>query len=197
MKPNVNIAALQQFEPLSPNLFQVEFFRSSGDPKSFDFDNPTFQKDTILYCVGFELPMNTFSFERNFYSKKHLMKDVKLSGEVTISWVEDADLSVWRFHQQWFSNYYNRSTDTFVPEATGKKLQAQITYQQFNTQDNKKVIIGSHLINLYGLTPITPFPLRGGWNEQADWKPIPIKYQVDDVEIILNANTPAQEIRRL
>lgn len=197
MKSNVNIATLQRFEPLAPNLFQVEFFRSDNTDTGFNFDSSVENRDTSLYCTGFELPMNTFSYERNIYSKKFLMKDVKLSGQVTINWVEDSRLSVWRFHQAWFSRYYNRSTDTFVPGAPGKKLQAQILYQQFRTEDNKKVISATHKITLYGLAPLTSFPLRGGWGEQADWKPIPITYQVDNIEIVLDAGTLTEEIRRI
>lgn len=175
------IRTLQQTVPFTPNLFQVEFFHYTTAQESSRLEAPS----TKIYCTGYELPVNALVYERNFYTKEFLPKEIKLSGEVTIHWIDTENLDVWNFHQRWFANFYNRAVDAFVVGPTNKKLDAKIIIHDQKLLDNTVQEEAIHTIELFGITPITAgFPLKGSWDEGADWPKFSIKYNADRIEIV-------------
>lgn len=176
---SVSPKVLQGIVPFTPNLFQVEFFHYTDNPDVAQYAAPY----TKIYCTGYELPVNSLGYERNFYTKEFLPKEVKLSGEVVIHWIDTEKLDVWNFHQAWFSRFYNREKDAFVVGPVGKKLTAQILIHDQDLKNNAMEENILHTINLIGITPIAVFPLKGSWEEGAGWPKFSIKYNVDLIEI--------------
>lgn len=172
---SVSPKVLQGIKPFTPNLFQVEFLRYTEQNYIMPYTN--------IYCTGYELPTNALNYERNYYTKQFLPKEIKLSGEVTIHWIDTETLDVWNFHQAWFQRFYDRSTDMFIAGAEGKKLDAKIIIHNQELKNNVMSENEIHTIELKGMSIISVFPLKGSWDEGASWPKFSVKYNVDRIEI--------------
>lgn len=169
---------LTTITPHSPNLFEVKVFQgynTNGAP----IESP----EALLYCSDFELPVGELVFERHPYLKKHFIEKVTLANEVTISWAENENLDVWKYHQAWINCFYNRQSDQFVAGPAGKKRYAEIAFQKQEMVGGKVVFTDLYSIKLYGLTPQRNLTLRGSWNDSLNWPKYPLKYKVDTIAI--------------
>ena len=113
---------------------------------------------------------------------------MKNSYPKSITWQENQELQVWKYHQDWLRCFYNRETDQFISGSSGKKRNAHITIQRYNSNQTDFLstdLINTYTIKLAGLIPQSLPPLRGDWNQDAsNSMGLAIKYYVDYVAIL-------------
>ena len=208
------ITTQTHFAGFAPNLFEVSLFgEDSTDPtnkvdiadkESLSMDNMTFEfpngtkNVSRFFCTAYELPAPALSFKQDPYTKKHYVEKYAIPEQVTITWQEDRNLSVWNYHKNWFDCFYNRSTDVFRVGFKGKKRTAHILIQRYPGLSANggtpalptNMIEGTDLkelltIRLIGLVPKSIPPLKGSWSDDAEKGTlnIVISYSVDYIAI--------------
>jgi hypothetical protein len=178
LQPDItrNLAFLQKFDAFSPNLFEIRVF-----------DQVQISR---FYCVNFRMASPSIELERHPLSKRFFIKSYKEVDTVDITWNEDRALSVWRFHNEWLTNFYDRATDSFKTGATGKKKDAIVVVQQFedvnmNTDSDARHTVGDykltdiHKLRLEGLSPENPPGLELGWDKSSENHQVTITYKID------------------
>ena len=120
---NEAITQLIQWKPANSNLFEVTFSGITGF--------------SVLHCSAISFPGSQLSFTRNRGTKLFMLDEYQFSDEVTITWREDAKHSVRKFHEAWFSQFYDRSTDKYISSTADNPPQnryrtAVVHIQAFN-----------------------------------------------------------------
>lgn len=181
-----------------PNLFEVSIFGedtvspTDENKKAFTESYTGEVEPTRFYCSSYDLPAPSLTAKRNPYDKTFYISKYSIPETISITWQENANMDVWRYHQSWLRCFYNRETDQYVVGSSGKKRNAYITIQQyagFQDASLKSPAFSPELnevitINLKGLIPLSVPPLHGDWNQDASSATsLAIKYTVDYVAI--------------
>jgi len=183
----------QKIPGFMPNLFEVSIFGEDGSGNSsFPFTEyytgADASKSSQYYCTAYELPAPALGFKRDPLSKKFYAEKYTIPETVSITWQENQELQVWKYHQDWLRCFYNRETDQFISGSSGKKRNAHITIQRYNSNQTDFLstdLINTYTIKLAGLIPQSLPPLRGDWNQDAsNSMGLAIKYYVDYVAIL-------------
>ena len=155
----------------SPNFFQIDIFEDedlerSDDQKSVPLvavlgQNPFGVDYVRFYGTGINVPNNTLSFKRNPLTFSQMLEKVEMKDQITITWAEDAELSIQAFHQQWFNRFYNRKSDSFVTGKTGKSKSMQ--FSVYDGYDSPLMVF-----KIKGMTPLFNGPeLKLGWDKDV------------------------------
>lgn len=112
---------LYEMEPSSDNMFWCGNFHDHNKPEEQDattnsryFSNAQFR----IRSVKFNFP--TLSFEQDPNTHTMLLKDVEITKEVSVGFIDDVYRSVMKYHLDWFARWYNRALDCFRVGADGK-----------------------------------------------------------------------------
>jgi hypothetical protein len=169
VSPHDGIVYLQRLQALAPNLFEVFFFDSLTNAG--------------LYCKSIKIPAYNMTLERHAFTRRFFLKEFKLPEQITITWLEDSNLSVWRYHTNWLKCFYTPETDTYISGSAGKKRDAAAVLQRFTDQDGNgdRHLIDNFKFALEGLVPLTNTDLEFGWDKDSSNNEITISYTVDRI----------------
>lgn len=109
-----HITDLYNFKPAVKSLYTVEIYDSvAGDLGSVCGD----KNSTILHASQIALPSDTLKLERHSVTKNFTLSDrggYEWSNTLTITWREDSNWSVRKYHQEWLDYFYDKSWDTYL-----------------------------------------------------------------------------------
>lgn len=175
-------------------MFEVSFFSDLETSDHSQFTAP----DATLRCYSYDIPAASLELDRNEFLKENYVKSYKVPYEISIAWMEDKDLKVWNYHQQWLANFYNRSADQYITGAEGKKRFARIIIQSFEDPTTTKFnpqLKTTHSIEIHGMIPTAIPPLKGSWDDDASRSTFTIKYQTDRIVYRSGASTTSTGVR--
>ena len=168
-----DIGTFLSWKDFAPNVMEVTTFSSVQQDESNQDPNSNKIK---FYCKSFTMSSPSLDLERHPYTRNFLVKSYKPADDLTIDWREDANLSVWRFHEQWMEKFYNKNTDSYVTTANGKKKNATIVFYSLNSNSTQTI---KHTFNFYGLI-LTSLPsFEGGWEKDSSSVVRQITYKMD------------------
>ena len=117
---------LYSLEPTQNNLFWAGNFNDGTTESPDEFPNAQFR----IQSVGFQLP--SLEFEEIKPLKVQVLKSIKTTQEVSITWIEDVYRSVERYHLNWLGCWYNRRFDCVVTGPKGKFRKLDIYLFHYN-----------------------------------------------------------------
>lgn len=106
--------AMKNWTPATDNLFEVRIVDNGSE---FDI-----RQYAILHCSKVRFAGSGVEFSRNKTTRKFQLESYQPADEVTITWRENKNLDVRRYHEEWQSLFYNREQDHFI--STGAKIAA-------------------------------------------------------------------------
>lgn len=118
--------------PLASNSFYVASFGEQLASPEQDyrvFDNAMFR----VQGVEFSLP--SIEYEEHQELNMELLKSVKFSKTMSLTWLEDAYRSVQKYHFDWLTHFYNKQGDYLVNGAKGKFRNCTIILFHTRQQD--------------------------------------------------------------
>jgi hypothetical protein len=98
--------AMKKWTPATDNLFEVRLVDNGAD---FDI-----RQYAILHCTKVRFASSGVEFTRNKTTKKFQIESYQHADEITITWREDKNLSVRRYHEEWQAKFYDRYRDCFL-----------------------------------------------------------------------------------
>jgi hypothetical protein len=178
---------LSDLEPFEGNLFWAGNFSSgsigtNGASNNFqkrNLTNAEFRIQTI------SLPSVTFNFTENQNLRRNFFTGITRATEISISWIEDAYMSVSKYHNDWLCNWYDLRHDCFIVGPSGKYRKLDIYLYHYAVQADgtmKPQIIAQYKMS--GLVPtMVKYPdlTREGGNPIIN-----INYKVGKCEVWYN-----------
>lgn len=150
--------------PAQPNLFWAGnmssgLYEKDGLADSMNetrnaqrlFHNAQFRIQSVqINGIQIQFTQDQYMTHRDYLTGASLNKDV------TITWLEDVYFSVKKYHMDWFNNWYDSYSDSFVTGPTGKFRQLDVVafhYKQNKSIYEEPVVEPILLIALRGLVP--------------------------------------------
>lgn len=148
-----------------PNLFEAEFFGDTGDTQ---YSIP----DVRFYITKFSMKSPELSLKKHELTKKWYVEQCRVDDTLTVTWREDAALSVWRYHHDWLRNFYDRVSDQYIVGSAGKKRTLIVKFQRFQKKRYPELkdddLVTTFSFFFYGLVPTGNYDLSGGWDMSSD-----------------------------
>ena len=147
---------LSDLEPYEGNLFWAGNFSSGsvtssgtgGDFQKRNLANAEFRIQSI------SLPSVSFNFTENQNLRRNFFTGITRTTEISISWIEDAYMSISKYHNDWLCNWYDLRHDCFIVGPAGKYRKLDIYLYHYAVQEDgtmKPQIIVQY--KLAGLVP--------------------------------------------
>jgi len=180
----------------SPNLFEVKMFGEDLSALAINAADTAWKATnapTSLLCSKVLFPGLTLDYEnRHKVFREVFLKEIKIADEIAITWYETHDLAVRRYHQEWFSRFYNRKTDQYVTGLAGKRRTATIIIQNPPDATGAYSQTPAHTFKLEGLMPmgITDISLDWNWGGEAPY--VTMKYKINKIKYWRGADTGAE-----
>lgn len=179
-----SIHEISSIDLFDSSSFEVAMFGMNTIDRRIDMTYPA----ATIRASSISLPSfpEIKFLDRHPIFKEHYIDGVGISGEVSITWIEDRYLSVFNYHRAWADCWYDRTADAWKTGPTGKKRNALITIAtpydkdahgdlkpfivvgdsgQWNKRDWKGNIL--HYIALEGLTPGNVKGLTLDWSNTS------------------------------
>jgi hypothetical protein len=148
---------LYNLDPKSNNLFYAASLTDeSGAVGSNTLGNEPYRLNKISFPfskLNFEPPSRGIPFP--------LLKGVTLGSTCSITWVENADKQIERYHQDWMRHWYKRETDALVVGKAGKYRTLKVypfkyrsTYRDDTPYIDDVVAVTMYEIIITNLVPI-------------------------------------------
>lgn len=184
-----SINAIYQFTPAVNNLYTIKMEVPSGISTSMSSaksnEAVAFLKSkngekgiadiVSLHATKVDLPSEELELSRNPVTKRFALKEegsFKWVDTLTITWRENKNWDVRRYHDAWLSLFYDKTQDCYV--SAMNEGQRNSRYRTFTItfprdSDNK-----TPKAKCYGVIPKSTWPLRLEWNTTAT----PITYTI-------------------
>lgn len=107
--------ALKKWVPAADNLFEVRIASSGSE---FDV-----RQYAILHCTKVRFAGSGVEFSRHKTTREFVVEGYQPADEVTITWRENRNLDVRRFHEDWQALFYDREKDQYI--STGARTSAK------------------------------------------------------------------------
>lgn len=115
------------FHPLYNNLLEVQAFSHDLEPGGTSEDTTDIEKylekhspgsnqiDRVkMYAYSISLGAPSISFKRNDFTKLFELGSYSRVDSFSISWYEDEDFTIKRFHDEWLSKFYDETNDCYI-----------------------------------------------------------------------------------
>jgi hypothetical protein len=169
-----NLNTLLDWKDFSPNLFEATAIFDGSDATP---GYTSLSTNKQLRISGISFASGSLDMERHPLTRKFLVKNYVWENTVTITWREDEDLSVWKFHTNWLTEFYDKSKDTYKTGATNKKKKVDIQLQKPNVSGN---LDNLSKLTFWGMVPSSAINLALGWDMSSeDGSKIEITYNFD------------------
>lgn len=123
---------LSDFEPFEGNLFWAGNFASGttkgGDLVKRELDNAQFRIQSI------SLPSVTINYNSENTLNRTFFTGIQRSKQISITWIEDAYMSVSKYHHDWLSNWYDLAHDCFMTGLDGKYRMLDIYVYHYQSE---------------------------------------------------------------
>lgn len=182
----INFEYYQGHVSWSPNFFQADILGNLETGSDIGGSSETtFPGEIRFYCSGIDLPKHSLAFKRNPFNKGQMLDKVELKDEITIHWVEDKNMTVQRYHQDWFKRFYDRSTDLFPVGAEGKVR--SMIFTVFDPKDMASTLVK---FQIDGMVPTSSGPdIKLGWDKYTDSTArISLTYKAQSIFFLTRAN---------
>ena len=100
---------IYNFRPAFNNLFEV-FFMKSGEPQPIDSE---FSNVMMFSCSGVNFNGENLDIKRHDVTKLFYIDDYKRQDNLKLTFVENKDRIVRRYHENCMSSFYDRKKDCF------------------------------------------------------------------------------------
>ena len=100
---------IYNFRPAFNNLFEV-FFMKSGELQPIDSE---FSNVMMFSCSGVNFNGENLDIKRHDVTKLFYIDDYKRQDNLKLTFVENKDRIVRRYHENWMSSFYDRKKDCF------------------------------------------------------------------------------------
>ena len=100
---------IYNFRPAFNNLFEVLFMKS-GEPQPIDSE---FSNVMMFSCSGVNFNGENLDIKRHDVTKLFYIDDYKRQDNLKLTFVENKDRIVRRYHENWMSSFYDRKKDCF------------------------------------------------------------------------------------
>ena len=100
---------IYNFRPAFNNLFEV-FFINLGEPRPLDSE---FSNVMMFSCSGVNFNGENLDIKRHDVTKLFYIDDYKRQDNLKLTFVENKDRIVRRYHENWMSSFYDRKKDCF------------------------------------------------------------------------------------
>lgn len=162
-----DIGVLVGWNDFAPNMFEVSIFGVDSTTGKTDVSIPEIRH----YISRVEMNAPGLELERHALSKKWFVKSYKFADQISVAWKEDAALSVWRYHNDWIHNFYDRGNDAFISGPDRKKRTMMVSFQKFNSKSLYKRGLDS-LVTTFkffyrGLIPQSNYQLSADWEKPS------------------------------
>lgn len=94
------ISKLVEWKAAAPNLFEVSF---AG-----------IRDISRLHCTAVQFSGAKLNLTRHNATKYFVMEGYQPADDVTITWREDSNFSVRKFHENWLASFYDRQNDHYI-----------------------------------------------------------------------------------
>lgn len=146
---------LYNHTPAFDNLFEASIYY--GD--SAEDAMTAYSK---LHVVSLDFKGPQLVLKRHETAKLFTLQNYQLGDSVTITWREDAQFSVRKFHQEWLHKFYNEDRDCFISydnvNEANKNLSRVIKIKLQN----------GHQVTLSGVYPQKIPDLKVDWNSKSN-----------------------------
>lgn len=99
--------------PATDNLFEV---RIADEPSGFDV-----RQYALLHCTKVRFPGSGVEFTRNKTTRNFQVEGYQPADEVTITWREDKNYSVRKYHEKWQSLFYDRQNNHYISSGATRR----------------------------------------------------------------------------
>ena len=100
---------IYNFRPAFNNLLEV-FFINLGEPRPLDSE---FSNVMMFSCSGVNFNGENLDIKRHDVTKLFYIDDYKRQDNLKLTFVENKDRIVRRYHENWMSSFYDRKKDCF------------------------------------------------------------------------------------
>lgn len=156
-----DLSSLLSFKPAINNLYTIQVL--SGDETATDYTNYT-----KLHATSITLNEESIAFSRHPVTKTFYLGDSNVQSspftrvdEVTISWREDINWSVKKFHEDWLALFYNKDADTYLSYDNAEVSKLYKTFVVTFPIDNGKI----KKVTLHDVLPTSTGSLNLAWSD--------------------------------
>ena len=151
---------LSDLEPYEGNLFWAGNF-SSGSV-TLDGTGGDFQKRNLANAEfriqSISLPSISFNFTENQNLRRNFFTGITRTTEISISWIEDAYMSISKYHNDWLCNWYDLRHDCFIIGPSGKYRKLDLYLYHYAVQ--KDGTMKPQIIVQYKLAGLVPTSIK-------------------------------------
>ena len=178
---------LSDLEPYEGNLFWAGNF-SSGKV-TLDGEGGDFQKRNLANAEfriqSVSLPSISFNFTENQNLRRNFFTGITRTTEINISWIEDAYMSISKYHNDWLCNWYDLRHDCFIIGPSGKYRKLDLYLYHYAVQ--KDGTMKPQIIVQYKLAGLVPTSIKYPDLNREGGNPIlTISYKVGKCEAWYN-----------
>lgn len=178
---------LSDLEPYEGNLFWAGNF-SSGSVTP-DGNGSGFQKRNLTNAEfriqSITLPSVSFNFTENQNLKRNFFTGITRTTEISISWIEDAYMSISKYHNDWLCNWYDLRHDCFIVGPAGKYRKLDIYLYHYAVQEDGTM--KPQIIVQYKLAGLVPTSIKyPDLNREGSNPILNINYKVGKCEAWYN-----------
>ena len=178
---------LSDLEPYEGNLFWAGNF-SSGSV-TLDGTGGDFQKRNLANAEfriqSISLPSVSFNFTENQNLRRNFFTGITRTTEISISWIEDAYMSISKYHNDWLCNWYDLRHDCFIVGPAGKYRKLDIYLYHYAVQEDGTM--KPQIIVQYKLAGLVPTSIKyPDLNREGSNPILNINYKVGKCEAWYN-----------
>lgn len=181
--------------PAQPNLFWAGNMSSGLKGGLADSMNDARNSPRLFHNAQFRIQsVQINGIQLQFTQDSHMthrdyLTSITLNKDITITWLEDVYFSVKKYHMDWFNNWYDSYSDSFVTGPTGKFRQLDVVafhYKQNKSIYEEPVVEPILLIALRGLVPtkVGDFEFNA---TQAGKQTVSINYKMNHAMVFYNS----------
>jgi hypothetical protein len=156
------IKSLQTWKDFSPNLFEATAVLTPNENTTAGGGMYT-DGNIVLSVTALSFETGSLEAERHPLLRKFVVKNYQWENTVSITWKEDSNLTVWKYHKDWLNNFYNKTNDTYKTTSNGKKKNVTIVIQK---NDGTLATLGT--LSFIGMIPSSPIELALGWEMSSE-----------------------------
>ena len=166
-----SLSSLLDFTPAITNLYEVSIIGST--------DDSDFNSYAKLHATEITFNGERITFERNPVNKAFYLGSGVTSApytrtdEVVITWREDSNWTVRKYHEKWIEAFYDKKTDTFQSQENASSL-----YRTFVITFPGKNYV--HKLKLTNVLPTNMGDFHLQWTDAPSTTTHSITYKVED-----------------
>ena len=180
---------LSDLEPFEGNLFWAGNFSSGSENGKSSKDGSQLRNlaNAEFRIKSITFPSINLNFKEDQNLRRNFFTNITRATEMTITWIEDAYMSITKYHNDWLCNWYDVEHDCFIIGPTGKYRQLDVYLYHYMVQGDgtmKPQIIMQY--KLHGLVPTAvKYP---DFNREGTDSTISINYKVGKCEACYNTS---------